>query len=246
MRTRKPVRDRRRRCLVSADVLAPGADALAVYDSALRRAAAGRPALLTFRAGHGAEQRVDPARWCRPRLPGDAGLLARCGGPTLDIGCGPGRLTAALTGTGVPALGIDVSAEAVRQARQRGASALRRDVFRPLPGQGRWRSLLLADGNIGIGGDPGALLARCRELMGPRGRLHAEVAAPGTPSWSGLATLSAAGAPADASAGAPAGAVLPWATVAADDLAAIAASAGLRVVTTWQEAGRWFATLAAR
>jgi SAM-dependent methyltransferase len=223
---------------VNADVLAPGAGALAVYDSALRRAAAGRPALLTLRDGHGAEQRIDPALWCRPRLPGDAGLVARCSGPSLDIGCGPGRLTAALTASGTPALGIDVSAEAVRQARQRGAVALRRDVFRPLPGHGRWHSLLLADGNIGIGGDPGALLARCRELLGPGGRLHAEVGAPGTTSWSGRATLHAAGA--------EAGAVLPWATVAADDLAAVAASAGLRVVTTWQEAGRWFATLATR
>lgn len=238
MRARKPVRERRRWCLVNADVLAPGADALAIYDSALRRAAAGRPAGLTLRDGRGAEQRVDPALWCRPRLAGDAGLLARCSGPSLDIGCGPGRLTAALTASGTPALGIDVSAEAVRQTRQRGAVALRRDVFRPLPGHGRWQSLLLADGNIGIGGDPGALLARCRELLGPSGRLHAEVGAPGTASWSGLATLH--------STGGEAGAVLPWATVAADDLATVAASAGLRVVTTWQEAGRWFATLATR
>jgi SAM-dependent methyltransferase len=235
--SREPVRDRRRGRVVSSDVLTPGIAALAVYESALRRAATGRPAPLTLRGPDGAEQLVDPALWCRDRLPGDVSLLARCSGPTLDIGCGPGRLSAALTGMGVPALGIDVSAEAVRQARQRGATALRRDVFRPLPGHGRWHSLLLADGNIGIGGDPGALLARCRVLLGPGGRLHAEVAAPGTPSWSGVATLH----PADGDGGA-----LPWATVSAEDLAAMAAGAGLRVLTTWQEADRWFATLSTR
>jgi len=110
-------------------------------------------------------------------------------------------------------------------------------VFHPLPGHGRWRNLLLADGNIGIGGDPGALLRRCRTLLGPQGRLHAEVAAPGTASWAGLATLHAADGPA---------AAFRWAVVAADDVAAAAAGAGMRVVTTWKEATRWFATLAAR
>jgi SAM-dependent methyltransferase len=222
---------------VSAVVLTAGADVLAVYDGALRRAAGGRSARLTVRHGRGGERSIDPALWCRPHLPGDAGLLARCSGPTLDIGCGPGRLTGALNRIGCPALGIDISAEAVRLARLRGATALRRDVFRPLPGHGRWRNLLLADGNIGIGGEPGTLLRRCRELLGPQGRLHAEVAAPGTPSWAGVATLHAADGPA---------AAFRWATVAADDLAAVAAGAGLRVVTTWKEATRWFATLAAR
>jgi hypothetical protein len=52
-----------------------------------------------------------------------------------------------------------------------------------------------------------------------------------------VATLHAADGPA---------AAFRWATVAADDLAAVAAGAGLRVVTTWKEATRWFATLAAR
>jgi SAM-dependent methyltransferase len=205
-----------------------------VFDHALRRAATGHPALLTLRSADGGEHELDPARWCRPHLAGDAGLLARCSGPTLDIGCGPGRLTSALNRVGCPALGIDVSAEAVRQARLRGAIALRRDVFQPLPGTGRWRHLLLADGNIGIGGDPDALLRRCRELLGAGGRLHAELAEPGTPGWAGLATVHHGGASAD----------FPWASVAVDDVAMVAAGAGLRVVTTWKEANRWFATLA--
>jgi SAM-dependent methyltransferase len=207
---------------------------LAVYGAALRRAYAGHPTLLTLRDDRGDHHLLDPAAWCRDTVPGDVGLLARCDGPTLDVGCGPGRLTAALHRAGYPALGIDVSAAAVRLARQRGAVALRRDVFDPLPGHGRWRHLLLADGNIGIGGDPADLLRRCRDVVAPDGRLHVELAAPGTRSWSGTASIRHGDA--DSSG-------FRWAAVAADDLPAFAATARLRVLGTWTEAQRWFATL---
>lgn len=207
---------------------------LAVYGAALRRAYAGHPTRLVLRDDRGHEHAIDPAAWCRDALPGDTGLLARCAGPTLDVGCGPGRLTAALLRAGHPALGIDVSAAAVRLARRRGASALHRDVFEPLPGAGRWRHLLLADGNIGIGGDPTRLLRRCRQLLGRDGRVHAELAAPGSRSWSGTASIHHDDA---ASAG------FDWAVVAAHDLPMFAAAAGLRILDTWTEAGRWFATL---
>jgi SAM-dependent methyltransferase len=210
-------------------------DALAVFDAALERAAAGSPVVLTLTDELGAEQRLDAASWCRTHLPGDRRLLDRCAGPTLDVGCGPGRLTGALNRLGRPALGIDVSAAAVRLARARGATALRRDVFAALPGHGRWRHLLLADGNIGIGGDPVRLLRRCRELLAPGGRLHVEVAPPGTRSWSGAARIGAG----DAVSG-PFG----WAVLAVGDLPAPAAAGALRILTTWTEAGRWFATLA--
>ena len=210
------------------------AEPLGVFDTALDRAAAGSSVILTVRGESGAEHRVDAASWCRTDLPGDTGLLDRCSGPTLDIGCGPGRLTLALNRRGHPALGIDISAAAVRLARARGATALRRDVFAPLPGQGRWRHLLLADGNIGIGGDPHRLLRRCRELLAADGRLHAELAPPGTRSWSGAARISA---------GAGASEPFPWAVLAADDLPALAAATDWRVQTTWTESGRWLATL---
>ncbi|MEU8662357.1 class I SAM-dependent methyltransferase, partial [Actinoplanes philippinensis] len=150
--------------------------AVAVFDAAISRAAAGFPAVFTAHHAGGAVLRFDPGAWCRDVIAGDATLLERCTGPTLDVGCGPGRLTGALTEAGRPALGIDISAAAVRLARERGAVALQRDVFDPVPGTGRWRHLLLADGNIGIGGDPHRLLLRCGELLGPGGRLHAEVA----------------------------------------------------------------------
>ena len=206
--------------------------ALAIFDAALRRAGAGLPTALTVTDDLGVEHPADATSWCRGHLPGDRGLLARCAGPTLDIGCGPGRLTSVLQRRGHPALGIDVSATAVRLARARGATALRRDVFAPVPGEGRWRHLLLADGNIGIGGDPGALLRRCRELLAPAGRLHVELARPGSRSWAGAAWLR------DGVTGAP----VRWAQLAAPDLAAVAEASCLRVLDTWTEAGRWFAT----
>jgi len=211
--------------------------AAAVFDAAINRAAAGVPAAFTARHPSGGLHRFDPAAWCRDALAGDPGLLDRCAGPTLDVGCGPGRLTSALLGAGRPALGIDTSAAAVRLARRRGAAALRRDVFEPVPGTGRWRHLLLADGNIGIGGDPCRLLRRCRRLLAATGQLHAELAPPGTPAWSGTATVQTR-----AGAASP----LPWACVPVESLPALAEAAAMRVLGTWTEAGRWFATLAPR
>jgi SAM-dependent methyltransferase len=232
--------------VTAATLSAAPDDVLALYERALLRAAAGGSALLSLRNDLGGVYRVDPAHWCRPHLPGDASLLARCGGPTLDVGCGPGRLTAVLGRLGCPALGIDISAAAVRLARLRGATALRRDVFEPLPGHGRWRNVLLADGNIGIGGDPTALLRRCRTLLARDGRLQVELAPPGARSWAGEAVLSNAEAthhrkPTRDRAGDTAS--LRWAVVAANDLAPLAESAAMRTLTTWTEAGRWFATL---
>jgi hypothetical protein len=53
---------------------------------------------------------------------------------------------------------------------------LQRSVFEPLPGEGRWQSALLLDGNVGIGGDPSKLLARIRQLLAPDGLLYVEAA----------------------------------------------------------------------
>ena len=49
-----------------------------------------------------------------------------------------------------------------------GRPALRRDVFEPLPGTGRWQTVLLADGNVGLGGDPLRVLRRAAELLRAR------------------------------------------------------------------------------
>jgi SAM-dependent methyltransferase len=95
----------------------------------------------------------------------DNTVLGLCVGPTIDLGCGPGRLVARLVERGVPALGVDQSATAVGLARRNGAPALLRDLFQPLPGTGRWHTVLLADGNVGLGGDPWRVLRRAGELL---------------------------------------------------------------------------------
>ncbi|GGK75056.1 methyltransferase type 12 [Sphaerisporangium melleum] len=172
-------------------------------------------------------------RWLRP-IAGDQRLLARCDGPTLDVGSGPGRLTAALAGMGVPVLGIDVTPLAVALTRRAGAPALCRNVFEPLPGTGRWAVALLADGNIGIGGNPEALLRRLRELVRPGGAVITELAPPGSPSGVDRVRLRRGGRAAD---------WFTWATVSADDIGPLARRCGFPSVEPWHEAGRWFATL---
>ncbi|GIJ73077.1 methyltransferase type 12 [Virgisporangium ochraceum] len=204
---------------------------VAVFESALSTGAA---VTLTPTDPVGSRT-VRPVDWCRDTLPGDETLLDRCAGPTLDVGCGPGRLTRALAERGQHALGVDISAGAVRLARRRGARALRRDVFGPLPAEGRWARVLLADGNIGIDGDPVRLLRRCRELSTPDGRILVEVDPPGAPAWAGEVRIAADG-------GAPS-APFRWAYVGADHLAGLARAAGVRVLDQWTEAGRWFADL---
>ena len=141
----------------------------------LREALRGRPCSVV---GLGDRPEALPVhRWRRDADRDDLELARRTAtGHTLDLGCGPGRLTAALARRGHVVLGIDVVREAVDQTLARGASALRRDVFDRLPGEGRWQTALLADGNVGIGGDPVALLRRARELIAAAGRVVVELA----------------------------------------------------------------------
>lgn len=120
---------------------------------------------------------LEVERWCAGPDAADDTVLSRCSGPVLDVGCGPGRLVAALARLGHPALGVDVTPEAVARTVRAGGSALCRSVFDPLPGEGRWGTVLLIDGNIGIGGDPAALLRRAAELASPGGSLLVEVVA---------------------------------------------------------------------
>ena len=160
--------------------------------------------------------------WRGPLLPGDSTLLDRCTGATLDVGCGPGRLAAALRRKGVPAVGIDVNDDALRLARAAGARVHRCSVFGNVPWPGRWDTVLLADGNIGIGGDPVALLSRVRELIAPTGRVVVEVSAPGTGVDTRHVRLESAVGRSRA---------FPWTLVGTDAIAAVAEAAGLRLAS---------------
>lgn len=174
-------------------------------------------------------------RWRATPDPGDELLLSSCAGPTLDIGCGPGRLTAALTERGVAALGMDVSAVAVRLTIEAGAPAVRRDVFDRQPGEGGWRHALLADGNIGIGGDPVRLLGRVRELLRGGGSALVEVDPPGIGLRRGRVRVSTPGGSGTR--------WFDWAWLGADAVPLAAAGAGLATSWVREAGGRWFTEL---
>jgi len=176
--------------------------------------------------------------------PGDKSLVDRCHGPTLDVGSGPGRLTIALAERGVPALGIDVTPYAVQMAQSSGALAMLRDVFGRVPGAGRWMTVLLADGNIGIGGDPAALLQRVSQLLAPGGQALVEVQPPGVALRIERVRLRREDATGtrDGKDGS-AGAWFPWAYVGADQIGEVAQRGGLVLRETWTANGRWFAAL---
>jgi SAM-dependent methyltransferase len=178
----------------------------------------------------GERVRLPVDRWHGAADAADGVLLDACHGPTLDLGCGPGRLVAALVGRGVVALGVDNSPLAVALTRSRGGPAVRRDVFGRLPGTGRWSHVLLADGNVGIGGDPVALLRRARKLLRRDGSVLVEVEPPGCGLRRDRARIDD-------------GPWFPWARLDVRVVGHTAAAAGLRVRWSRESGGRWFAEL---
>jgi glycosyltransferase A (GT-A) superfamily protein (DUF2064 family)/SAM-dependent methyltransferase len=178
--------------------------------------------------------RVPVHRWQGPPEPAVRAIVDRCAGPTVDIGCGPGRVAAEVAGRGLISLGIDISARAVRLARRRGATALHRDVFDPLPAEGRWSHVLLLDGNIGIGGDPAALLRRCSALLAPGGTVLVELDPPGAGTWQGSATILGSR---------HRGRSFRWARLGVEAVHQVAVQAQLTVRAVFQRDGRWFAEL---
>ncbi|MGX1773119.1 methyltransferase domain-containing protein [Nocardia brasiliensis] len=193
-----------------------------------------------IRDADGGRHRLPMARWLG--LSGtdrraDLALTRCCDGPTVDLGCGPGRLVAALLRCGVLALGVDISPTAVAITRFRGAPALRRDLFGPLPGTGRWSYALLADGNIGIGGDPERILRRTASLLMPGGVAVVEFGRPGTGSATRQLRIESR---------TQVGRWFPWATVSIDQAADLARNTGFRVVDTAEVGGRHIAWLRSR
>jgi SAM-dependent methyltransferase len=200
--------------------------------------------LLEHAAGGGHDGRLRTAagqrtplplrRWLAPADAADRLALEHAAAPVLDVGCGPGRLLAALAAEGRDATGIDVSPVAVRLARRRGGHVVHASVFSARVPAGVWGSVLLLDGNIGIGGDPERLLARAADLLRRGGEAIVEVDPPG--GGAGVVGMRLEGA----------GAVGPWfdwARVDAGAIGAVARCAGLRVTARLERGGRWFARL---
>jgi SAM-dependent methyltransferase len=175
---------------------------------------------------------LDVERWRADADQVERALLDTLADPVMDVGCGPGRIVAALAEDGRVALGVDVSPAAVAETRRRGAAALGRSIFAPLPGERRWASVVLFDGNIGIGGDPVALLARVADLLAPGGAALIEVDPPGVASQ----TLTVRIEHADHR-----GPWFPWARVSADDIDPHLLAAGLRPDGIECHDARWFA-----
>jgi SAM-dependent methyltransferase len=164
----------------------------------------------------------------------DEAMVRLIAGPVLDVGCGPGRIVKAAILAGHLALGIDISPVAVEIATERGLPVLCRSVFHDVPSQGTWATAMLFDGNIGIGGDPVALLRRCAEVITADGTGRILVEAHEDPSadrrFEGLLVddLARASLP------------FPWAEVGVRALSRYAEAAGLVMTRQWRMRERTF------
>ena len=184
-----------------------------------------------------ADGRLQPLaidRWLAPADAVDEQILGAVEAPVLDLGCGPGRHLAALRAAGKPGLGVDLSPVAVRLARGRGAEAINGSLWSQVPRAGTWRTVLLLDGNIGIGGAPILLLRRAGELLAGAGAIVVEVDPRGAPTRRVRVRLEAPGVVSE---------WFRWARVGVDGVADVARCAGCGVGEIRTLAGRTFVTL---
>lgn len=205
--------------------------------TAAREALDGTPAPpARLRLADGTLERLPLDRWLGPVDAADAQVLELAEPPVIDLGCGPGRHAAALRAAGMGALGVDLSPVAISIARRRGAEVMLGDLFTGVPHAGRWRTALLLDGNVGIGGAPDALLRRTRELLSPGGSALVELDAPGAPTYRTRVRIEAPGVVSD---------WFAWARVGVDGIDALARAAGFSAGEAFGAGGRWFASLLA-
>ena len=211
-------------------------DAIGPYETALRAGST-----LSMVDDGGRTIHLDVRKFAGPVDAADSSVLDRARPAVLDLGCGPGRLVAELIARGIPALGVDVSAEAVRMTVSRGGRALQAGMFDPLPDAGRWGTVLLIDGNIGIDGDPVKVLRRAGELVAADGEVLVETV---SRRRSGRAGPTGPFRFFD-------GSVLHeptfgWSVVTDAALPDLARLAGLGVRTGWRYGGRSFSALTRR
>ena len=147
---------------------------MTVYTEALRRAVTGAETALDLvdPAGGAALKRLRPADWCGPLRAGDAALVHRCTGPTLDVGCGPGRLLAPLAGSH-RVTGCDISPEMLAEARRRCPPQVRlvQADARRLPFAAASFDLACsAYGAVPFVADPGRVMQEVARVLRPGGR----------------------------------------------------------------------------
>jgi SAM-dependent methyltransferase len=189
----------------------------------------GPPPRARIRLADGALEPFPVDRWLAPADEADEAILQAIEAPVLDLGCGPGRHLARLRELGKDGLGVDLSPVAVAFARERGATAINGSLWDAVPGT--YATVLLLDGNIGIGGNPVALLQRAGELLAPGGAIIVET---GGRTRRVRIRIEAHDAVSE---------WFRWAWVGADDAAAIARRAGFEVTDRRELSGRTFVTL---
>jgi SAM-dependent methyltransferase len=207
-------------------------DALTVYEDALLGAPQGAGALHAV-GDDGSRRRLPLGRWLGTPDAAEETVLARAVGPVLDIGCGVGRHVVALRGRGIRAVGVEISSVAVAIARERGAEVIEASAFEH-PMTSEWRTILLLDGNIGIGGDATRLLRRSAALLAPGGAVLVELEEPAGAPRAQRVRLEGARA---------ASSWIPWHFVDYEEIDRLATTSGFGLVDRWRAGERWFAEL---
>jgi SAM-dependent methyltransferase len=192
------------------------------------------PPRATVRSIDGRIEPLQLERWLGDLDEADQAVVAMAESPVVDLGCGPGRHLAALRLAGKRALGVDLSPVAVQLARRRGGAAIPGDVFGAVPAAGHWRTALLLDGNVGIGGSPALLLRRTRELLATHGTALVELDPPGAATFRTRIRLEAPEVVSE---------WFAWARVGVDGIGPLAEYAGLVHEDTVSAGGRWIALL---
>ena len=159
-------------------------------------------------------------------------MLDLCVGPTLDVGCGPGRMTQLLAERGDIVLGIDVVPEAIWQTRDRGVAAILRDVFEDVPAEGRWQTCCSPMATSASAATPCGCCAGSRSCSAPVAASSPTSRRPAPDCTRGRATNSRR----------PTSEPFPWSVVGADAIGELVAAGALHGETL-DVGDRWVGAL---